>query len=88
MSNLTVLPDPVNAVPSEPVSRGFGLLRCPKCSEAASIQMDLDNMDVLTCRSCEDEFSLADVREMIDQAQRWQRVLAFIDTAPVAEGEG
>jgi len=67
--------------------KGFGYLRCPKCNEEAQITIDLDDLHTLTCRECEDEFNLADVRDLVAQAARWQKVLDFIALAPAAEGK-
>jgi hypothetical protein len=64
------------------VKKGL-LLPCPLCGEQqASISLYLDDMDTCCCRECSEEFSLDAVRDMI---AKWQRVLAWVDSAPTAE---
>lgn len=55
-------------------------LPCPKCGEQeAMIQLDLDDGQTCSCRECDDEFSLDDVREFIG---RWAKMIAWIETMP------
>ena len=66
-------------------ARGFGNLPCPKCGEEACVTLRLDSFeedDACKCMSCEAEFSLADVRDLIS---RWSRVLTWLETAPLTE---
>jgi transcription elongation factor Elf1 len=65
--------------------RGFGNLPCPKCGEEAVVTLRLDSFeedDACKCMSCDAEFSLADVRDLI---AKWSRVLAWLESAPMAE---
>lgn len=64
---------------ARPANKGFGYLRCPLCAEEAVIRLDLDDLEHLTCGSCDESFTLDDVRDMI---ARWQRVLNWIDACP------
>ena len=65
--------------------RGFGNLPCPKCGEEAVVTLRLDSFeedDACKCASCEVEFPLADVRDLI---AKWSRVLTWLESAPLAE---
>lgn len=53
-------------------------LTCVKCSEK-EISLDLDDCQTFRCRSCEEEYTVDDVREIIAE---YSKVLAWIDTAP------
>lgn len=64
-------------------SRGFGPLRCLLCGEVGKVSVDLDDVtdaEALQCRECDGVFGLADVRTAVEG---WQRVLSFLDAAPV-----
>ena len=64
------------------ISKGF-TLRCPLCGDAESIiYIDLGNLVDLKCSANDCEFTTDDVRELIGQ---WQKLLAWLDTAPAAE---
>lgn len=70
-----------SAVPAcRPVKRGFGKLVCLKCSEATCHLLDVEDFSIVRCMGCEEEYDLAEVRDLI---AGWSRLLAFIDTAPV-----
>lgn len=66
-----------------PVARGFPGLRCPKCGECGSINVMLNDVDIMTCLECEDEFYQNDVRELIEAAKSWEACLAWLNSAPV-----
>jgi len=59
-------------------------LICPKCMAIdATVRLDLDDGETLTCDSCVEMFSLADVREMIDGITRaWAVMAAWVETCP------
>lgn len=73
-------PDPPPA--PQAASRGFGNLRCPLCGETATIAVDLDDLARFRCDSCEDEFGIPDVNRLIVAADRWDDVLAWIESGP------
>lgn len=69
--------------PTTPAAcRGFGSLPCPKCGAEATISVYLDELDTFHCCDCDEDFARDDVEAFIRQ---WQRVLAWIDTAPPKE---
>lgn len=56
------------------------LLPCPMCGETgASVSLQLSDMDTLHCGDCDTDFTVADVRYLIDQ---WTPVLAWVELAP------
>ena len=66
------------------LARGFGNLPCPKCGEEACVTLRLDSFeedDACKCCSCEAEFPLADIRDLM---AKWGKVLAWLDMAPLA----
>lgn len=60
----------------------MGKLYCPKCQTLAFIKLHTDDMDTLECGECDEQFLCADVRAMIESARKWEKLLAWIDTAP------
>jgi hypothetical protein len=63
-------------------------LYCPKCCEpAANIDLRLHNPGTLWCQECEAEFTTDDVRDLIDGARKWLKVVAWIDRMPADEEE-
>jgi hypothetical protein len=61
--------------------RGFPGLRCLKCGEEDTVRVNVADMG-LTCSSCDEGFSVAEVRDMMAS---WTRVLAWIDQAPAVK---
>lgn len=58
------------------------LLPCPRCGEEhASMVLHLADLDLIECRECEQEITLAEVRDLLT---RWAPVLAWIDAAPTS----
>lgn len=56
------------------------LLPCPRCETVdARIQLDLDDMNSLFCRECEEVFTVANMRFL---HVRWACALEWIDRAP------
>ena len=64
-------------------ARGFAT-RCLHCGEADTVRVDLSDVGSMTCSSCDAEMTAEDVREAIGA---WQRVLAWLETAPAYERE-
>ena len=63
--------------------RGFAGIRCPLCGSADDVQsLDLDDLSTFRCGGCDEQYSLDDVRQLVAS---WQRVLTWIDAAPVVE---
>jgi hypothetical protein len=61
--------------------RGFGLLPCPCCGEENIIRVGLSDLEHFRCVGCRCQFDRESVESFIE---RWQAVLAWIDTAPHA----
>jgi hypothetical protein len=65
-------------------SRGV-LLPCPKCGkDEVQIQLDLDDLRTCTCRECGEDFTLDDVRDLIE---KWSRVLRAVDSLAASLAE-
>ncbi len=58
--------------------RGFPGLACLECGERDAVRVNLEDMG-FCCSSCDHEFSVADVREMMAS---WARVLDWVEMAP------
>lgn len=69
------------APPAAPAARDGGLLLpCPRCGQAeASVTLYLADLDTLECGDCGEEFTLDEVRALVE---RWGRIIAWIDQAP------
>lgn len=65
-----------------PASKGFPGLRCPLCGSTDIQALYLDDLTTCRCTSCEEDYTLDDVRELV---AAWSRVLNWIDSAPTAE---
>ncbi len=59
------------------IKKGFDC-HCIKCG-AAAVALDLDDLDSIRCRECDEEFYLDDVRQFLDG---WRAVIEWIDAAP------
>ena len=59
--------------------RGFKA-PCIKCGEAETVSIALHDVSTFCCNSCETEYTVDDVAELMDA---WRAVLAWLDTAPV-----
>ncbi len=56
---------------------GWGGLPCPRCGEAeATIVLDLADLDRCVCAECEAEFTVDEVRAIIN---RWSGVIRWIE---------
>jgi hypothetical protein len=67
-----------------PVARGFPDLDCPCCGNQGSVTVHLGDLHEFHCGECDADFDSATVLEFID---KWQRVLAWIELAPVLPPE-
>ena len=73
----------LSIAPAPAAQRGFGHLPCPLCGEQECVmRLDLDDLEHLTCGSCEESFTLDDVRAWV---ARWSRVLDWVDAAPARQ---
>jgi hypothetical protein len=69
---------------AQPKRRGFGQLPCPKCGEDAAVRLDLDDLNVCSCRNCDEEFEIGLIRDLM---AKWGPVLQWIDAAPELKEE-
>lgn len=60
-------------------------LYCPCCRIVAAIDLHLDDGDTMTCRECSEEFTTEDVRKLIDAADAWRAILAWVERCPARE---
>lgn len=63
-------------------ARGFPGLPCPKCGEVDGVSLNLAELDTCHCTSCDEEFSLALIRDLV---AAWAPVLAWVAMAPAVE---
>lgn len=64
------------------VTKGFAT-HCPMCGEVDSLKIQASDVNSLSCGSCDQDFDHDDIRTIIGQ---WQRLLAWLDTAPAYQG--
>jgi hypothetical protein len=62
---------------------GFVGLKCVHCGNAGGVSLSLYDLDTVHCTECDDEYTLSEVRDTIDQ---WAQVLAWRDLAPPRQG--
>ena len=67
-----------------PATRGFASLDCISCGAQGNVTVNLGDVLSFTCTECENEFTADAVRDLIG---RWTRALAWLETAPVTDGE-
>jgi len=67
---------------TQQTKRGFPRARCLWCSEDDSVVMNLADVTAFRCQECEAEWTVEDVAQIVSD---WQRVLAWVDQAPVIE---
>lgn len=62
-------------------------LRCPLCgAEGATLGLNLNALDTISCDSCNEIFSPKEARaKVMEQLTRWDGLLAWLATAPVVE---
>ena len=52
---------------------------CPKCMDDVCISVNLDDGDTLTCSSCDEEYTVAAIDELIES---WKPLLAWLKAHP------
>jgi uncharacterized protein (DUF983 family) len=52
---------------------------CPRCGEDVGIRVGLDDGETLTCTSCDAEYTVQDVRDLI---ACWGPLLVWLDAHP------
>jgi hypothetical protein len=62
---------------------GFVGLKCVRCGERDGVSLSLHDLDSLHCNLCDEDYTLSEVRDTIDQ---WAVVLAWRDLAPPRQG--
>lgn len=55
---------------------------CPKCLEEAAVSLDLTDGDTLACPECDETYSAATVRELVDG---WAKLLPWIEAHPARQ---
>jgi hypothetical protein len=65
-----------------PKARGFPGLRCPLCGEEDTLRIDVETL-ALSCGANDCEIEADEVRSLI---ALWQKLLLWLETAPVVEG--
>src|SRR5690349_3927590 len=81
---------PTKSVPLEDqlrVNRGFDGLKCPGCGDSdGSMFVYLDDLREVTCRECDESFSLVEIqtaiRDMKKAAEQWEHFLIWMAMAP------
>jgi transcription elongation factor Elf1 len=63
-------------------AKGFKVT-CPFCGDQeATVRIDLNNVNVIVCTSCDEEFSpSAAVAKVADQLRRWEAVARWVEMA-------
>lgn len=72
-------------LPTSP-PRGFPGLPCLRCGEVGDVNLNLNEItgdEALYCGNCDAKYGLDEVR---DTVATWQKVLAWVDLAPIVEG--
>ena len=52
---------------------------CLRCGERGSVRVRVDDGDTITCSACDEEFTAADVRAVVDS---WGPLLGWLDAHP------
>lgn len=59
---------------------------CIKCWDAdAIVKLLLDGSETFECSECGETFDCEDVRGTIEAAKKWERVLKWVEAAPMEE---
>ncbi len=67
----------------EPLDRKQIKLLCPKCHDCeAAVQVNLYCPSDFHCLECDEEFTAADVQEVIEATARWTKTLTWLSTMP------
>jgi transcription elongation factor Elf1 len=57
-------------------------LSCPLCGASESINLDLNDLNVITCSECNDSFSPEIAKKKVaEQLRRWEAVCSWIALA-------
>lgn len=58
-------------------------LYCPHCQEPnASIALELICPTEFFCRECDNEFDMTHIRDVINGAEKWKRLIGWLTTFP------
>lgn len=57
---------------------------CPKCLADEIVRLDVCDGDTLTCGGCDEEFSVADLRRLVDS---WAKLLPWLESHPARTEE-
>lgn len=53
---------------------------CPKCMRPdATVRLNVNDGDTLTCFECDEEFTVSDVRTLVDS---WAKLLPWLESHP------
>lgn len=64
-------------------------LMCPKCAVLGGIiRLDLDDAETFSCDDCDETFTADDVRDLVDAARGWERMLAWVEKCPARAADG
>jgi hypothetical protein len=59
---------------------------CIKClDQAATVRLDLDDANTLTCAGCDETFTTDDVLTFLDAAIGWRKLLPWVTACPVRQ---
>jgi hypothetical protein len=63
-------------------AKAFGVV-CPKCMAAEpSVVIDLNNLDVIECRDCDETFTAEEAAQAFQHlAAKWRRVAEWVELA-------
>lgn len=54
-------------------------LTCPKCLSEAVIRLDVGDGETLTCDHCEESYTTAEIRAVVDG---WSKLLPWLESHP------
>ncbi|HYH64780.1 MAG TPA: hypothetical protein VD866_08820 [Urbifossiella sp.] len=57
---------------------------CPKCLKDETVTVDVNDGDTLHCNGCDEEFTVGDVRGLVDS---WAKVLPWLEAHPARTTE-
>lgn len=60
----------------------MGVVVCPKCMAEASVKLDVNDGDTLSCPECEEEYSLSDVEAVVES---WAALLPWLKAHPARQ---
>ena len=78
--------DDLSTTASKLAHYGFYGLHCPQCGTTEDAQLlNLIDLQTFHCCGCDEQYTTDDIREMV---AAWQKVLNWIDAAPLPKLEG